>query len=187
MPVDDILLETEEKMIKSEEVVVSEFAGVRTGKASTALVENLMIEAYEGSSMRLLELASISTPELRTIMIQPWDASTVQAIDKGIQAANLGLNPSVDGKIIRINLPDLTKERREELVKVVRKMAEDGRVSVRHVRREAIDTLKAEKKKGDITEDDLTGGEKEVQKLTDTYVKKIDDHLTDKEEEILTV
>ena len=174
-------------MIKSEEAVVNEFTGVRTGKASTALVENLIIEAYEGSSMRLLELASISTPELRTIMIQPWDASTVQAIDKGIQTANLGLNPSVDGKIIRINLPDLTKERREELVKVVRKMAEDGRVSVRHVRRESIDTLKAEKKKSDITEDDLTGGEKEVQKLTDTYVKKIDDHLTDKEEEILTV
>ena len=187
MPVDDILLETEEKMLKSEEVVVIEFAGVRTGKASSALVENLMIEAYEGSSMRLLELASISTPEMRTIMIQPWDASTVQAIDKGIQAANLGLNPSVDGKIIRINLPDLTKERREELVKVVRKMAEDGRVAVRHVRREAIDTLKAEKKKSDITEDDLTGGEKEVQKLTDTYVKKIDDHLSSKEEEILTV
>ena len=174
-------------MLKSEEAMVIEFAGVRTGKASPALVENLMIEAYEGSSMRLLELASISTPEMRTIMIQPWDASTVQAIDKGIQAANLGLNPSVDGKIIRINLPDLTKERREELVKVVRKMAEDGRVAVRHVRREAIDTLKAEKKKSDITEDDLTGGEKEVQKLTDTYVKKIDDHLSSKEEEILTV
>ena len=174
-------------MLKSEEAMVSEFAGVRTGKASPALVENLMIEAYEGSSMRLLELASISTPEMRTIMIQPWDASTVQAIDKGIQAANLGLNPSVDGKIIRINLPDLTKERREELVKVVRKMAEDGRVAVRHVRREAIDTLKAEKKKSDITEDDLTGGEKEVQKLTDTYVKKIDNHLSSKEEEILTV
>ncbi len=174
-------------MLKSEEAMVSEFAGVRTGKASPALVENLMIEAYEGSSMRLLELASISTPEMRTIMIQPWDASTVQAIDKGIQAANLGLNPSVDGKIIRINLPDLTKERREELVKVVRKMAEDGRVAVRHVRREALDTLKAEKKKSDITEDDLTGGEKEVQKLTDTYVKKIDDHLSSKEEEILTV
>ncbi len=187
MPVDDILLEAEEKMLKSEEAMVSEFAGVRTGKASPALVENLMIEAYEGSSMRLLELASISTPEMRTIMIQPWDASTVQAIDKGIQAANLGLNPSVDGKIIRINLPDLTKERREELVKVVRKMAEDGRVAVRHVRREALDTLKAEKKKSDITEDDLTGGEKEVQKLTDTYVKKIDDHLSSKEEEILTV
>ena len=187
MPVDDILIETEEKMLKSEEVVVSEFAGVRTGKASSALVENLMIEAYEGSSMRLLELASISTPELRTIMIQPWDASTVQAINKGIQAANLGLNPSVDGKIIRINLPDLTKERREELVKIVRKMAEDGRVAVRHVRREAIDTLKAEKKKSDITEDDLTGGEKEIQQLTDTYVKKIDNHLSSKEEEILTV
>ncbi|MDP7010694.1 MAG: ribosome recycling factor [Verrucomicrobiota bacterium] len=187
MPVADILLEAEEKMLKSEEVVVNDFAGVRTGKASAALVENLMVEAYEGSSMRLLELASISTPELRTIMIQPWDASTVQAIDKGIQAANLGLNPSVDGKIIRINLPDLTKERREELVKVIRKMAEDGRVSVRHVRREAIDTLKTEKKKSDITEDDLTGGEKEVQKLTDTYVKKIDGHLSSKEAEILTV
>ena len=187
MPVDDILLEAEKKMLKSEEAMVIEFAGVRTGKASPALVENLMIEAYEGSSMRLLELASISTPEMRTIMIQPWDASTVQAIDKGIQAANLGLNPSVDGKIIRINLPDLTKERREELVKVVRKMAEDGRVAVRHVRREALDTLKAEKKKSDITEDDLTGGEKEVQKLTDKYVKKIDDHLSSKEEEILTV
>ena len=117
MPVDDILLEAEEKMQKSESVVVDEFVGVRTGKASPALVENLPIEAY-GSTMRLKELASINTPEMRSLVIQPWDAGTTGAIEKGIQAANLGLNPSIDGKPIRINLPDLTQERRQELVKV---------------------------------------------------------------------
>jgi len=186
MPVDDILLEAEEKMQKSESVVVDEFAGVRTGKASPALVENLPIEAY-GSTMRLKELASINTPEMRSLVIQPWDAGTTGAIEKGIQAANLGLNPSVDGKLIRINLPDLTQERRQELVKVVRKQAEDGRVSVRHVRRDALNYLKDEQKAGDITEDDLSHGEKEVQKLTDDYVKKIDDHLSAKEKEITTV
>ena len=186
MPVDDILLEAEEKMQKSESVVADEFAGVRTGKASPALVENLPIEAY-GSTMRLKELASINTPEMRSLVIQPWDAGTTGAIEKGIQAANLGLNPSVDGKLIRINLPDLTQERRQELVKVVRKQAEDGRISVRHVRRDALNHLKDEQKAGDITEDDLSHGEKEVQKLTDDYVKKIDDHLSAKEKEITTV
>ena len=105
MPVDDILLQTEEKMQKSEEVVLNEFSGVRTGKASPALVENINIEAYEGSSMRLKELAAITAPEMRTLVIQPWDASTVTPIEKGLQAANLGLNPAVDGKLIRINLP----------------------------------------------------------------------------------
>ena len=187
MPVDDILLHTEEKMQKSAEAVVTEFAGVRTGKASPALVENINIEAYEGSSMRLKELAAITAPEMRTLVIQPWDATTTAAIEKGIQAANLGLNPSVDGKLIRINLPDLSKERRQEMVKATRKLAEDGRVSVRHIRREALESLKGEQKNGEITEDDLSHGEKEVQKLTDSYVKKIDDHLSSKEEEILTV
>jgi len=124
---------------------------------------------------------------MRSLVIQPWDAGTTGAIEKGIQAANLGLNPSVDGKLIRINLPDLTQERRQELVKVVRKQAEDGRVSVRHVRRDALNYLKDEQKAGDITEDDLSHGEKEVQKLTDDYVKKIDDHLSAKEKEITTV
>ena len=187
MPVDEILLHTEEKMLKSEEAVVTEFAGVRTGKASPALVENINIEAYEGSSMRLKELAAITTPEMRSLVIQPWDATVTSAIEKGIQAANLGLNPSVDGKIIRINLPDLSKERRQEMVKTTRKLAEDGRISVRHVRREALESLKNEQKNGEITEDDLSHGEKEVQKLTDSYVKKIDDHLSSKEGEILTV
>ena len=146
MPVDDILLNTEEKMQKSEEVIVADLAGVRTGKASPALVENINIEAYEGSSMRLKELAAITTPETRTLLIQPWDATTVHAIEKGIQAANLGLNPSVDGKLIRISLPDLSKERRQEMVKAARKLAEDGRVSIRHIRREAIESLKSEQK-----------------------------------------
>ena len=130
MPVDDILLEAEEKMQKSESVVVDEFAGVRTGKASPALVENLPIEAY-GSTMRLKELASINTPEMRSLVIQPWDTGTTGAIEKGIQAANLGLNPSVDGKLIRINLPDLTQERRGAYCR--RKIGHE--FSVRHLRR----------------------------------------------------
>ncbi len=161
-------------MQKTEEVVQHEFAGVRTGKASTALVENLLVDAYEGSQMRMRELAAITTPEMRTLVIQPWDASTVHPIDKAIQAANLGLNPSIDGKIIRITLPELSKERRQEFVKAVKKMAEDARVAIRHVRRDTLQSLKDEQKKGDITEDDLAMAEKEVQKLTDDFIKKIE-------------
>src|SRR5512137_532999 len=145
MAIDDILLEAEDKMIKTESVVQHEFAGVRTSKASPALVENIMVEAY-GGQMRIRELAGITTPEARMLVIQPWDASTVQAIEKAIQKANIGLNPQVQGKIIRLILPELSEERRQELVKVVRKMAEDGRVAVRHVRRDAMEQLKKEVK-----------------------------------------
>ncbi|PYJ03342.1 MAG: ribosome recycling factor [Verrucomicrobia bacterium] len=186
MPVDDILLEAEEKMIKTEEVVVHEFSGVRTGKASPALVENILVEVY-GSQMRIRELAGITTPEPRLLMIQPWDAGTAQPIEKAIQRANLGLNPSVQGKVIRIVLPELSQERRVEFVKVIHKMAENGRVAVRHVRRDAIEHLKKESKEGKITEDDLLHGEKEAQKLTDQYIAKIDAHLAHKEKEIMTV
>src|SRR5215831_5963786 len=140
MPVDDILLEAEEKMMKTEEVVVHEFAGVRTGKASPGLVENIQVEAY-GSHMRIRELAGITTPEPRLILIQPWDASTIHPIEKAIQKSNLGLNPAVDKKFIRIVLPELSQERRLEFSKVVRKMSEDGRVAIRHVRRDAIEHL----------------------------------------------
>jgi ribosome recycling factor len=186
MPVDDILLEAEEKMIKTEEVVQHEFAGVRTGKASPGLVENILVEVY-GSQMRIRELAGITAPEPRMLVIQPWDAGTAQPIEKAIQKANLGLNPSVQGKTIRIILPELSEERRQEFVKVVRKMAEDGRVAVRHVRRDAIEHLKKESKAGEIPEDDEKHAEVEVQKLTDQYIKKIDAHLAHKEKEIMTV
>jgi ribosome recycling factor len=186
MPVDDILLEAEDKMQKSELVVQHEFAGVRTGKASASLVENIMVEIY-GSQMRIRELAGITTPEPRMILIQPWDAASVHPIEKAIQKSNLGLNPAVDKKLIRIVLPELSQERRIEFTKIVKKMAEDGRVAIRHVRRDAIEHLKKETKEGAITEDELEHAEKEVQKLTDQYVAKIEEHLTHKEKEILTV
>src|SRR5437867_3991982 len=186
MPVDDILLEAEEKMIKTEEVVVHEFAGVRTGKASPALVENILVEVY-GSQMRIRELAGITTPEPRLLVIQPWDAATLHPIEKAIQKANLGLNPSVQGKLIRIVLPELSEERRHEFVKIVKKMSEDGRVAVRHVRRDAMEHLKKESKAGQIAEDDEKHAEVEVQKLTDQYIARIDEHLAHKEKEIMTV
>jgi len=186
MALDDILLEAEEKMTKTEDVVQKEFAGVRTGKASPSLVENILVEVY-GSQMRIRELAGITTPESRMLVIQPWDATTLHPIEKAIQKSNLGLNPAVDKKFIRVVLPELSQERRQEFVKIVRKMSEDGRVAVRHVRRDAIEALKKETKEGDITEDQLEAAEKEVQKLTDQYIAKIDAHLAHKEKEIMTV
>ncbi len=186
MPVDDILLEAEEKMIKTEEVVTHEFAGVRTGKASPSLVENILVEVY-GSMMRIRELAGITTPEARMLMIQPWDVGSVQPIEKAIQKSNLGLNPAVQGKFIRIVLPDLSTERREEFVKIVHKMTENGRVAIRHVRRDALESLKKELKDGKLSEDEQEHAEKEVQKLTDQYIGKIDAHLAHKEKEIMTV
>lgn len=186
MALDDILLEAEEKMIKTDEVVQHEFSGVRTGKASPSLVENILVEVY-GSQMRIRELAGITTPEPRMLMIQPWDAGTVHAIEKAIQKSNLGLNPTVDKKFIRIVLPELSQERRLEFIKVVKKMAEDGRVAIRHVRRDALEHLKKDGKAGGVTEDQVEGAEKEVQKLTDQYIGKIDAHLANKEKEILTV
>ena len=186
MTLDDVLLEAEEKMTKTEEVVVKEFAGVRTGKASAGLVENVQVEVY-GSMMRIRELAGITTPESRVIMIQPWDASTVHAIEKAIQKANLGLNPAVDKKNIRIVLPELSTERRNEFVKIVKKMTEDGRVAIRHVRRDAMEALKKAAKEGGVTEDQVETAEKEIQKLTDQYIAKLDCHLAHKEKEIMTV
>lgn len=186
MQIDDILLEAEEKMMKTEEVVQHEFAGVRTGKASPALVENIMVEAY-GSHMRIRELAGITTPEARMLVIQPWDAATLHPIEKAIQKANLGLNPAIQGKLLRIVLPELSQERRIEFTKIVRKMAEDGRVAIRHVRRDAIEHIKQEGKHGGVSEEDVEHAEKEAQKLTDQYIAKIDAHLAHKEKEIMTV
>src|SRR5881398_1436349 len=186
MALDDILLEAEEKMLKTEEVVQNEFSGVRTGKASPSLVENLMVEVY-GSNMRIRELAGITTPESRTLAIQPWDANSLHAIEKAIQKSNLGLTPSIQGKVIRIFFPELSEERRQEFVKIARKMAEDGRVAIRHVRRDAMEQLKKHAHDSGTTEDDVEHAEKELQKVTDEYVGKIDQHLAHKEKEIMTV
>ncbi|MFM1942380.1 MAG: hypothetical protein RI897_1362 [Verrucomicrobiota bacterium] len=186
MPIDEILFEAEDKMQKTEHVVQQDFAGVRTGKASPGLVENIVVDVY-GSQMRIRELAGITAPEHRVLVIQPWDASTLGAIDKAIQKSNLGLNPAVDKKVLRIIFPELSQERRQEFVKIVKKKAEDGRVAIRHVRRDAIEHLKKESKAGGVTEDEVTHAEKEVQKLTDQYIAKIDQHLLHKEKEIMTV
>src|SRR5260370_12489284 len=136
MAMDDFLLDAEAKMSKTEQVVINEFTGVRTGKASPARVENLMVEVY-GAQMRVRERAGITTPEPRTLTIQPWDANSLHPIEKAIQKSNLGLTPSVQGKTIRIFFPELSQERRQEFVKIIKKMAEDGRVAIRHVRRDA--------------------------------------------------
>ncbi|HZM06676.1 MAG TPA: ribosome recycling factor [Candidatus Saccharimonadales bacterium] len=186
MALDDILLEAEEKMTKTDEVVQHEFSGIRTGKASPVLVENILVEVY-GSNMRIRELAGITTPEPRVLLIQPWDATTVHPIEKAIMKSNLGVNPSVQGKVIRIVLPELSTERRHDMVKIARKMCEDGRVAIRHVRRDAIEAVKKESKGGGVAEDQVEVAEKEIQKLTDQYIAKIDAHLAHKEKEIMTV
>src|ERR1700693_3347336 len=186
MTPDDVLLEAEEKMIKTEQGVVNEFAGVRTGTASASLLENIMVEVY-GSQMRIRELAGITTPEPRQLLVQPWDMTSIQAIEKAIQKANLGISPAVQGKMIRISFPELSTERRQEFVKITKKMAEDGRVAVRHVRRDAMEELKKSVKAGETSEEEQEKAEKEIQKLTDQYVAKIDAHVLAKEREILTV
>ena len=186
MTPDDILLEAEEKMIKTDQVIVNELAGVRTGKASAALIENIQVEVY-GSTMRIRELAGISTPEPRMLVVQPWDITGIQAIEKAIQKANLGLSPVVQGKIIRVAFPELSAERRQEFVKITHRMAEDARVAVRHVRRDAMEALKKGVKTHETSEEDQEKAEKEIQKLTDQYIAKIDAHLALKEKEIMTV
>jgi ribosome recycling factor len=186
MSPDDILLEAEDKMIKTEQVVVNEFAGVRTGKASASLVENIQVEVY-GSMMRIRELAGITTPESRMLVIQPWDAASIQPIEKAIQKSNLGLSPAVQGKLIRLAFPELSTERRQEFVKIIKKMSEDGRVAIRHVRRDALELLKKAKTSGGVGEEEVEHAEKEIQKLTDQYIAKIDAHVASKEKEIMTV
>ena len=186
MDPDEILLETEAAMEKGFEYMQHEFAAVRTGKASPALVENIDVEAY-GSTMKLKQLALITTPEPRLLVIQPFDASTTKDIEKAIKESKIGINPAVDGKIIRLPIPALSEERRKDLVKGIKQMAEEARVRVRSSRREGIDGLKKAQKDGKITEDDLASYEKEIQKLTDGFVKKIDDAFNSKEADILKV
>lgn len=186
MTEDDILLEAEDHMEKSAQHLERELSAVRTGKASPALVENLDVSAY-GATMKLKQLALITTPEPRLVVIQPFDASTTHSIEVALRESKLGINPAVDGRIIRLPIPELSEERRKDLVKAVRHMAEEARVRVRANRHQAIDQIKKLQKGGEITEDDLRRLEKEIQKLTDQHVEKIDEHLKHKEAEIMQV
>jgi ribosome recycling factor len=186
MSADDILLEAEMAMEKSVDFMVHEFAAVRTGKASPALVENVDVQAY-GSAMKLKQLALITTPEPRLLVVQPFDAGTVRDIEKALNESRIGITPSVDGKIIRLPVPELSAERRKDLVRSLGKMAEEARVRVRANRRAALDEAKKLKASGGLTEDGMRDTESEVQKLTDRFVKSIDDHLARKEAEIMKV
>ncbi|HLW36428.1 MAG TPA: ribosome recycling factor [Chthoniobacterales bacterium] len=183
---DDILLESEMSMEKSVDYLVHEFSGVRTGKASPALVENIDVQAY-GSTMKLKQLALITTPESRLLVLQPFDAGTVQDIERALKESKIGITPAVDGKIIRLPIPELSEERRKELAKSLSKMAEEARVRVRSNRRSALDEAKKLKTGGGISEDEMRDVEDEIQKLTDRFIKSIDDHLKHKETEIMKV
>lgn len=184
MTTKEIIHNTEEKMKKAVESVTREFSEIRTGRASPALVEGLYVNYYETPTL-LKQLASISVPDAHLIVIQPWDPTAIAEIEKAILKSNLGINPSNDGKLIRLSIPPLSRERRQELVKVVNKMAEEGRVSLRTIRREAKESLEKLEKDKVIPEDDKFRGIDELQKLIDKYIAKIDELLKNKEKEIL--
>ena len=183
---DEILFTAEEAMDKALDFMKHEFSSVRTGKASPALVEGIDVDAY-GSSMKLKQLALISTPEARLIVITPFDVSTAKAIEKAINESKVGITPSVDGKIIRLPIPELSEERRKDLVKTIKTMAEETRVRIRAARRHAMDTAKKSQKDGGLTEDDLKSAETQIQKLTDKYVADVDSQVGSKEAEIMRV
>ena len=173
-------------MEKSVEYMKHEFTSVRTGKASPSLVENIDVEAY-GAMMKLKQVALITTPEPRLLVIQPFDAATTKSIEKAIKESKVGINPIVDGKIIRLPIPELSEERRRDLVKTIKQMAEEARVRVRGHRRDGMEASKKAQKASEITEDDLRGLETDIQKLTDQFVKQIDERIAIKEAEIMRV
>jgi len=183
---DDILLDTEEKMSRTLDFLQEQFSGVRTGKASPALVENVKADYY-GTPTRIREIAGISTPEPRLIVINSYDPTALPEIEKAILAANLGVTPVNDGRVIRIPIPELNEERRGDLTKVARRMAEEARVAVRNVRRDANEQIKGLQKSSKISEDDREEALKETQKSTDEYTGKIDEALRVKEAEIMEV
>ncbi len=180
----DLLSEAEHKMEQATDHVASEFSTVRTGRANPQLLQRITVEYY-GSPTPLQQLASISVPEPRMLVVQPFDKSTVSDIERALQTSELNLNPSTDGNVIRIAFPPLTEERRKDLIKVVRNMAEEGRVAVRNIRRHSKTDMEA--MHGEISDDDIRRGEEELQKLTDRYVERIDLLLGHKEEELLEV
>ena len=186
MPQAKIAKDAKAQMDKAIEAIQNEMSHIRTGKASPSLLDIVRVEYY-GSKVPLNQVATVAAPEARLLTVQPWDASVIGDIEKAIQASDLGLTPNSDGQIIRLAIPDLTEDRRKELVRVVRKLAEDGRVSVRNARREANDALKKLEKSGDIAEDVRYRTEKTIQELTDEYSKSVDEVLEAKEADIMEV
>ena len=186
MTAETTLKEAGHKMERAVEVTREEFAGVRTGRATPAILNRVTVDYY-GTPTPLNQLASFSVPEPRLLVIQPYDRNAMAAMEKAIMQSDLGLSPSNDGQVIRLAFPQLTEERRKELIKVVHGRAEDGKVAVRNVRRHAKEELERLKKDGEISEDDLNRAEKELQKLTDQHVARIDELLSHKEQELLEV
>ena len=176
----------QEKMDKCINAMLNEFAAIRAGRANPALLDKITVDYY-GAATPVPQVGTISVPEARTIVIQPWDASIIKEIEKAILASDLGLTPNNDGKVIRLNFPPLTEERRKEIVKTVKKIGEDSKVSIRSIRRDALEMFKKQQKASEITEDDLKGIEKDIQDMTDSAIKDIDEIVKKKEAEVLEV
>ena len=174
------------KMEKTLEVLASEFGAVRAGRANAQVLDRISVEYY-GVDTPIGQVGSISSPDPRTLIIQPWDTSILKAIEKAIQTSDLGINPQNDGRIIRLSFPQLTEERRKELTKQVKKYAEDAKVAIRNVRRDAVEFVKNQKKNSEITEDDQKEAEKDIQDMTDKYITKIDDMSAKKETELMEI
>lgn len=182
----EVFQAAEDKMNKTVNALVNEFAAIRAGRANPAVLDKVLVDYY-GVPTPVNQMAAVSVPEARTLLIQPWDKSSMKAIEKAIQTSDIGLNPQNDGSALRLQFPPLTEERRKELVKGVFKYAEEAKVAVRSVRRDALEKLKDMKKKADITEDDLKNGEKKMQDLTDKFCKEIDGIASKKEKEIMEI
>ena len=176
----------EEKMKKSIDSVAADFASVRAGRANAAVLDRILVDYY-GSPPPIQQIAAISSPDPRALVIQPWDGSALKSIEKAIQNSDLGINPQNDGRVIRLVFPQLTEERRKDLTKQVRKYAEEAKVAMRNIRRDAMDYVKAAKKKSEITEDDQKKAEKDLQDLTDKYIKKVDEACAAKEKELMAI
>ena len=182
----EVHMHLEDKMQKTINVIKDDFSAIRAGRANPAILDKLTIEYY-GTTTPIKQVATVSAPEARMIVIQPFDRNAMVAIEKAILQSDLGLNPSNDGKVIRLNIPQLTEERRRDLIKIVKKTAEEGKVALRNERRDANEQLKKQNKDGELTEDDLKRAQDEVQKITDKYIQMIDDLTSKKEKEVMEV
>ncbi|MBR2043853.1 MAG: ribosome recycling factor [Clostridia bacterium] len=183
---DNLIKNTEQRMDKSIDALDRDYKSVRVGRANASVLDRINVDYY-GVPTPIQQMAAVSMPEPRILMIKPWDATTLRDIEKAILTSDIGINPQNDGTAIRLNFPPLTEERRKEVVKEVKKMAEDAKVSVRNIRRDALEKLKAMKKNGEITEDDEKNGEKKIQNLTDKFCKEIDGLQAVKEKEVIEI